>query len=270
MNLDFTATAAGWQLDHDIQGDLMQDDEPIPFAVAGRLVQDRNAAGRYGACCARSLPDPQELAAAGRKTRRCSRCGGPHSTGRRYRRHGIRPRSPCGPPARPARRGRRIRPPRLERIRLGLDEDSATLDGNLTFDSRRGPVLNGSLQAHRLSLTRWLGFARGLAPGPADGLDNLTDSLLEFELDAEGLRVPCIVAHASGSRYTGSPAAWPAGPVGGPDLTAPEVTLGRAIPETVGTLPPAGPPHGPLTSLRASRSHAAAAARSCHGPAHRL
>ena len=43
MNLDFTATAAGWQLDHDIQGDLMQDDEPIPFAVAGRLLQDRNA-----------------------------------------------------------------------------------------------------------------------------------------------------------------------------------------------------------------------------------
>lgn len=43
MNLDFTATAAGWQLDHDIQGDLMQDDEPIPFAVSGRLLQDRNA-----------------------------------------------------------------------------------------------------------------------------------------------------------------------------------------------------------------------------------
>ena len=39
------------------------------------------------------------------------------------------------------------------------------------------------------------------------------------------------------------------------DLTAPEVKLGRAIPEAVGTLPlQVYFPHGPLTSLRASRS----------------
>ena len=69
MNLDFTATAAGWQLDHDIQGDLMQDDEPIPFAVAGRLLQDRNAPQASVRRMLREvfLPDPQELAAAGKE-----------------------------------------------------------------------------------------------------------------------------------------------------------------------------------------------------------
>ena len=64
MNLDFTATAAGWQLDHDIQGDLMQDDEPIPFAACCRTGTRRRP--RYGACCARfscpirrSWPQPE-------------------------------------------------------------------------------------------------------------------------------------------------------------------------------------------------------------------
>ena len=259
MNLDFTATAAGWQLDHDIQGDLMQDDKPIPFAVAGRLVQDRKAPQASVRRMLREvfLPDPQELAAAGKEdpamppaaAAPTAPAAGTAATASAPAAHAV------PQPGLPAAGG--THPPiRLERIRLELDEDSATLDGNLTFDSRRGPVLNGSLQAHRLSLTRWLGFARGLAPGLQMALDNLTDSLLEFELDAEGLRVPCIVAHASGSRFTGSGgvARW-AEPVVALDLTAPEVTLGRAIPEAVGTLPlQVHFPHGPLTSLRASRS----------------
>ena len=66
MNLDFTATAAGWQLDHDIQGDLMQDDEPIPFAVAACCRTGTRRRPRYGACCARfscpirrSWPQPE-------------------------------------------------------------------------------------------------------------------------------------------------------------------------------------------------------------------
>ena len=251
MNLDFTATAAGWQLDHDIQGDLMQDDEPIPFAVSGRLLQDRNAPQASVRRMLREvfLPDPQELAAAGKE--------GPATAPAP-----SAPRSPAADAAAaktvpaPQVAPQPDPPVRLERIRLELGEDSATLDGNLILDKQRGPVLNGSLQAHRLSLTRWLGFARDLAPGLQMALDNITDSLLEFELDAEGLRVPYIVAHASGSRFTGSGgvARW-AEPVVALDLTAPEVKLGRAIPEAVGTLPlQVYFPHGPLTSLRASRS----------------
>ena len=259
MNLDFTATAAGWQLDHDIQGDLMQDDEPIPFAVAGRLLQDRNAPQASVRRMLREvfLPDPQELAAAGKEGPATAPApSAPRSPAADAAAAKTVPAPQVAPqPDLPAAGG--TRPPvRLERIRLELGEDSATLDGNLILDKQRGPVLNGSLQAHRLSLTRWLGFARDLAPGLQMALDNITDSLLEFELDAEGLRVPYIVAHASGSRFTGSGgvARW-AEPVVALDLTAPEVKLGRAIPEAVGTLPlQVYFPHGPLTSLRASRS----------------
>ena len=214
MNLDFTATAAGWQLDHDIQGDLMQDDEPIPFAVAGRLLQDRNAPQASVRRMLREvfLPDPQELAAAGKEGPATAPApSAPRSPAADAAAAKTVPAPQVAPqPDLPAAGG--TRPPvRLERIRLELGEDSATLDGNLILDKQRGPVLNGSLQAHRLSLTRWLGFARDLAPGLQMALDNITDSLLEFELDAEGLRVPYIVAHASGSRFT-VPAAWPAGP----------------------------------------------------------
>lgn len=259
MNLDFTATAAGWQLDHDIQGDLMQDDEPIPFAVSGRLLQDRNAPQASVRRMLREvfLPDPQELAAAGKEGPATAPApSAPRSPAADAAAAKTVPAPQVAPqPDLPAAGG--TRPPvRLERIRLELGEDSATLDGNLILDKQRGPVLNGSLQAHRLSLTRWLGFARDLAPGLQMALDNITDSLLEFELDAEGLRVPYIVAHASGSRFTGSGgvARW-AEPVVALDLTAPEVKLGRAIPEAVGTLPlQVYFPHGPLTSLRASRS----------------
>ena len=231
MNLDFTATAAGWQLDHDIQGDLMQDDEPIPFAVAGRLLQDRNAPQASVRRMLREvfLPDPQELAAAGKEGPATAPApSAPQSPAADAAAAKTAPAPQVAPqPDLPAAGG--TRPPvRLERIRLELGEDSATLDGNLILDKQRGPVLNGSLQAHRLSLTRWLGFARDLAPGLQMALDNITDSLLEFELDTEGLRVPYIVAHASGSRFTGSGgvARW-AEPVVALDLTAPEVKLAR-------------------------------------------
>lgn len=79
---------------------------------------------------------------------------------------------------------------RLERIRLELGEDSATLDGNLILDKQRGPVLNGSLQAHRLSLTRWLGFAVIWPRACRMALDNITDSLLEFELEPKACACP--------------------------------------------------------------------------------
>ena len=208
MNLDFTATAAGWQLDHDIQGDLMQDDEPIP------LLQDRNAPQASVRRMLREvfLPDPQELAAAGKEGPATAPApSAPRSPAADAAAAKTVPAPQVAPqPDLPAAGG--TRPPvRLERIRLELGEDSATLDGNLILDKQRGPVLNGSLQAHRLSLTRWLGFARDLAPGLQMALDNITDSLLEFELDAEGLRVPYIVAHASGSRFTGSGGVAPGG-----------------------------------------------------------
>lgn len=270
--LDLTATASGWQLDHELRGDLMQDDEPIPFAVAGRLSQDRNAPQASVRRMLREvfLPAPENLAATGAATpaspdlpvspvRSASPPLSPSpAPDAAQDAQDVAPAAQAADAPRPVPpvAGGTQPPIRLERILLELGEDSATLDGSLLLDRQRGPVLNGSLQAHRLSLTRWLGFARGLAPGLQMALDNITDSLLEFEMDAEGLRVPHIVAHSSGARFTGSGgvARW-AEPVVALDLTAPEVVLGRAIPEAVGTLPlQVYFPHGPLTSLRASRS----------------
>ena len=268
-SLDFTATAAGWQLRHDIQGDLLQDDEPIPFSISGRLTQDRSAPQTSVRRMLREvfLPDPEELAAAAARDSLPPVAGAAENSAGQDREKTPpaandtekSPATPAGPAVAPlpSLPVAGAHPPiRLERLLLELGEDSAGLDGNLILDPQRGPVLNGSLHVHRLSLTRWLGFARGLAPGLQMALDNITDGLLEFEMDAEGLRVPAIVAHSSGARFTGSGgvASWRT-PVVALDLTAPEVELGRAIPEAVGTLPLSVHfPHGPLTSLRASRS----------------
>ena len=139
----------------------------------------------------------------------------------------------------------------LRRWQLELAEDSARLDGVLRLGAAgEMPSLAGHLVVHRLSLTRWLDFARDLPPGLQWALDNITRGEADFELDGKGLRVPRVTARSSGSVFEGSGgvASW-AEPVVALDLKAPSVNIGLALPEAVGSAPEA--PfyvHPPLTS----------------------
>lgn len=139
----------------------------------------------------------------------------------------------------------------LRRWQLELAEDSARLDGVLRLGAAgEMPSLSGRLVAHRLSLTRWLDFARDLPPGLQWALGNITRGEADFELDGKGLRVPRVTARSSGSVFEGSGgvASW-AEPVVALNLEASSVNLGLALPEAVGSVPEA--PfyvHPPLTS----------------------
>ena len=139
----------------------------------------------------------------------------------------------------------------LTGLRFALAEDNGQLDGLLALAAPDGPSLSGQLFMNRLSLTRWLGFARDLVPGLRLALDNITHVSAEFQLDAAGLRVPAISAHCSGSRFvgTGGVPSWKT-PVVTLELMAQHVNLGLAIPEAVGKRP-SGPffDHAPLTSF---------------------
>ena len=155
-----------------------------------------------------------------------------------------------GTAAMPDRAARRVL---LEDVRLHLDRDDVVLDGQLALGAAApgGFSLEGRLRLIRVSLTQWLGFGRIIAPGLQWALDDLTEGALDFTLDGTGLRVPHIAVSAAGSRFTGSGgvAQWRK-PELVLDLRAPRVDLGRALPESLGTLP-AEPQygHGPLTPL---------------------
>lgn len=139
----------------------------------------------------------------------------------------------------------------LNKLQLSLGPDSVSFDGAVQIESPAGPTLEGSLQLHRASLTRWLGFARNLAPGLQLALDELSQGLLVFDMDAAGLRVSHIEVTAAGSRFTGSGgvADWRK-PEVALDLAAENVNLGRAIPEAVGDMPEEPKfEHGPLTPM---------------------
>lgn len=139
----------------------------------------------------------------------------------------------------------------IENMRLLLGPDDVAVNGTLQLGGPDMFLVEGRLQIQRASLTEWLGFARNLAPGLQNALDELTLGSLDFSLDGKGLRVPRIDVTAAGSRFlgTGGVASW-AKPELVLDLKAETVNLGRAIPESVGVLP-AEPRygHGPLTPM---------------------
>lgn len=139
----------------------------------------------------------------------------------------------------------------LDKLQLSLGPDNVSFEGVLKLQDDTGPSIGGRLQLYRASLTRWLGFARNLAPGLQVALDELTEGQLIFDLDAIGLRVPHIEVTAAGSRFTGSGgvADWHK-PELSLDLISENVNLGRAIPEAVGVLPEEPQfEHGPFTPL---------------------
>ncbi|GHU92354.1 hypothetical protein AGMMS49925_10440 [Deltaproteobacteria bacterium] len=141
----------------------------------------------------------------------------------------------------------------FEDIDMRLGGDSARLNAVLTRHDAdaAGFGLAGSLHVQRVSLTRWLGFARNLSPGLQWALDNVTDAVLDFSLDGRGLSVPHIEASVAGGRFTGSGGVrtW-ANPEVALDLTADRLRLEAGIPEAVGRLPrPPDFPHAPLTPM---------------------
>jgi AsmA protein len=152
-----------------------------------------------------------------------------------------------------ARRPSPTAPVSLDAVSLRLGTDEGRLDGQLSLGDEKspGPRLDGSLALRKVSLTRWLGFARNLSPGLQRALDEITDAHFSFAIDGEGLSVPRIAARASGSLLTGNGGvpSWKK-PEVVLHLAAPHVVLGVPIPEAVGVLPEDMTfPHGPLTPL---------------------
>lgn len=135
---------------------------------------------------------------------------------------------------------------------LAAGADAAAKTSTTTGPPKpRGPVLEGRLQLHRFSLTRWLGFARNLTPGLQLTLDNVTDGMLLFSLDQEGLNVPHIRARAAGSLFTGlgSVPQWTK-PEVILDLKATHINVGLAVPEAVSKPPlPVYFSHGTFTPM---------------------
>ncbi len=153
--------------------------------------------------------------------------------------------------------GRASRVAQSQRIRLRgfawqLDCDSGRFDGSLRLPEHKdGFALAGELQAHRLSLTQWLGFARNLAPGLQLALDNIVNARLRFRITPKGLQVSEIEAECLGSVFTGhgSVAEW-AKPVVALDLKSAKANLGLAVPESLGISPLAPSfPYPPLTPM---------------------
>ncbi len=120
--------------------------------------------------------------------------------------------------------------------RFNLGDDRLHLDGLLRADPRN-PAVYGRLAINRVSLTRWLDFARGLSPGLQIALDDIRDGHIDFAVDRKGLSCPRVRARAAGSVFAGEGGveAW-AKPVVFLDMTSAFVDLGRAIPEAVGVI----------------------------------
>lgn len=139
----------------------------------------------------------------------------------------------------------------LKSLAIALGEDSAMLDAGIAMpDNNDRFSVDGRMKIVRLSLTRWLGFARDLAPGLQIALDNLVEGSMDFHLDEKGLDASEIKVVCSGASFygRGGVASW-GKPVVFLDLASQYVNLGLGIPEAVGRAP-ARPwfEHRPLTS----------------------
>lgn len=109
----------------------------------------------------------------------------------------------------------------------------------------------GRLGIERVSLTRWLTFARHLSPGLQISLDKITDGFIDFYIDTHHLRAPNIKACAAGATFTGHGgiADWK-DIVIFLDMKSDFVDLGQAIPESVGRMKePPKYAHRPLTEM---------------------
>ncbi len=133
---------------------------------------------------------------------------------------------------------------------LRLGDDRLKADVILLADVEN-PVIAGRVDIERVSLTRWLDFARSLAPGLMRSLDYIDNGYIDFVIDKKHLYCPRIQARSANAVFkgTGGVADW-SHPVVFLDLVSNFVDLGTAIPESVGVVPEAPSyRHKPLTSM---------------------
>lgn len=134
--------------------------------------------------------------------------------------------------------------------KLSMGTDSAGLDAVLAFRGT-GPELTGRLSLTKVSLTRWLSFARWITPGLQACLDQVSEGIIDFTLDGRGMKAPRVTGTASDAEFRGEGgvASW-SKPVVYLNLKSPEVNLGEALPEALGN-PVTAPyyTHRPLTDL---------------------
>lgn len=133
---------------------------------------------------------------------------------------------------------------------LRLGDDRLKADVILLADMEN-PVIAGRVDIERVSLTRWLDFARSLAPGLMRSLDYIDNGYIDFVIDKKHLYCPRVQARAANAVFkgTGGVADW-SRPVVFLDLVSDFVDLGTAIPESVGIVPKEPEyRHKPLTSM---------------------
>lgn len=133
---------------------------------------------------------------------------------------------------------------------FSMDADSGNLEFRFRLPtSRLAWSLEGKLAMRRLSLTQWLGFARGLPAGLQMALDNITDAKMNFFLDAKTFKASDIIATSTGATFTGEGGVPDlARPVVELDLKSSQANLGLAIPESLVKSPLAVYfPYEPLT-----------------------
>lgn len=134
--------------------------------------------------------------------------------------------------------------------KLAMGTDSAGLDAVLALRDA-GPEITGRLSLTKVSLTRWLSFARWITPGLQASLDQVSEGIIDFTLDSHGMKAPRVTGTAADAEFRGEGgvASWKA-PVVYLNLKSREVDLGEALPEALGE-PVTAPiyTHKPLTDL---------------------
>lgn len=133
-----------------------------------------------------------------------------------------------------------------------LDKDLGSLRCVLTLPQRlRDFRIVGALNARRLSLTQWFGFARNLAPGLQHSLNRITNAFMRFELTSGAIKAWDIKAECAGAVFSGTGGVADFNkPVVALELVSPDVVLHKGVPEAIGKTP--DPPqfaHAPLTPM---------------------
>ena len=134
--------------------------------------------------------------------------------------------------------------------KLAMGTDSAGLDAVLAL-REPGPEITGRLSLTKVSLTRWLSFARWITPGLQASLDQVSEGIIDFTLDSHGMKAPRVTGTAADAEFRGEGgvASWK-NPVVYLNLKSREVDLGEALPEALGE-PVTAPiyTHKPLSDL---------------------
>ena len=86
--------------------------------------------------------------------------------------------------------------------KLAMGTDSAGLDAVLAL-REPGPEITGRLSLTKVSLTRWLSFARWITPGLQASLDQVSEGIIDFTLDSHGMKAPRVTGTAADAEFRG-------------------------------------------------------------------